>query len=314
MGGGQNEIAIETLKSAAKKGEWVCLKNLHLVTPWLSVLEKEFKMLQPDPKFRLWLTSEPHLKFPSILLQTSLKITYETPPGVRNNLNRTFQYVCPADVKHSSPVQTQMLFILSWFHALLQERRTYIPQGWVKYYEFSYGDLMAGEKIIDTICNEIKGGAIPWQKVYGILENAIYGGRIDNEFDMRVLRTYMQGIFGEHTISGKQPLSGLIQVPKSGNVQEFYNTIQKVPEIDNPDIFGLPVNIDRSVQRFNSNQVILGLKGLAAAGAKELRFDKEKWTEQLGPICQLWGSIYKADTFRQLKITQQDFTTKDPVD
>lgn len=68
MGGGQNEIAIETIKQAAQKGEWVCLKNLHLVTPWLSVLEKEFKMLTPDRKFRLWLTSEPHVKFPSILL------------------------------------------------------------------------------------------------------------------------------------------------------------------------------------------------------------------------------------------------------
>jgi len=121
--------------------------------------------------------------------------------------------------------------------------------------------------------------------VYGILENAIYGGRVDNEFDMRVLRTYMQSIFGDATISGKTPLSGLVTVPKSTNVQDFVQAIQKVPEIDNPDIFGLPSNIDRSVQRFNSNIVLLGLKGLAAAGAQELRFDKEKWTEQLGPIC-----------------------------
>lgn len=144
---------------------------------------------------------------------------------------------------------------------------------------------MAGEKIIDGIVKEMKGNNIAWQKVYGILENAIYGGRVDNEFDMRVLRTYMQTIFGEQTISGKTPLSGLVKVPGTGNVQEFYNTIMKVPDIDNPDIFGLPSNIDRSVQRFNSNQVVMGLKGLAAAGAQELRFDKEKWTEQLGPIC-----------------------------
>lgn len=203
MGGGQNDIAIETMKQAAQKGEWVCLKNLHLVTPWLSVLEKEFRMLKPDPKFRLWLTSEPHLKFPSILLQSSLKITYETPPGVRNNLTRTFNYVCPQGTQHQNAQQTQLLFVLSWFHALLQERRTYIPQGWVKYYEFSYGDLMAGEKIIEGLMNEIKGGNIPWQKVYGILENAIYGGRIDNEFDMKVLRTYMRQIFSDATIQGK---------------------------------------------------------------------------------------------------------------
>ena len=61
-------------------------------------------MLTPDKKFRLWLTSEPHLKFPSILLQSSLKITYETPPGVRNNLQRTFKFVTPTkEVQNKTP-------------------------------------------------------------------------------------------------------------------------------------------------------------------------------------------------------------------
>jgi len=41
-------------------------------------------------------------------------------------------------------------------------------------------------------------------------------------------------------------------------------TISKVPDLDNPEIFGLPTNIDRSVQRFNSNLVIKELKSLAA--------------------------------------------------
>jgi dynein heavy chain 2 len=118
MGGGQNEIAIETIRNAAEKGEWVCLKNLHLVTPWLSTLEKEFKMLKPNNKFRLWLTSEPHAKFPSILLQSSLKITYETPPGMRNNLQRTFQYVATQQAGNQQN-QMQLLFILSWFHSII---------------------------------------------------------------------------------------------------------------------------------------------------------------------------------------------------
>jgi dynein heavy chain 2 len=104
MGGGQNEAAIELVKKAAAKGQWVCLKNLHLVTSWLPSLEKELKLLTPDKQFRLWLTSEPHAKFPSILLQSSLKITYETPPGVRNNLQRTFNYVAPSvEVQQSNP-------------------------------------------------------------------------------------------------------------------------------------------------------------------------------------------------------------------
>lgn len=96
MGGGQNDAAIEMVKAAAVKGEWVCLKNLHLVTSWLPTLEKEIKTISPDKRFRLWLTTEPHLKFPSILLQSSLKISYETPPGLKNNMLRTFSYVCAA--------------------------------------------------------------------------------------------------------------------------------------------------------------------------------------------------------------------------
>ena len=40
MGGGQNEIALSMLREAAHKGQWICLKNVHLVTSWLPTLEK----------------------------------------------------------------------------------------------------------------------------------------------------------------------------------------------------------------------------------------------------------------------------------
>ncbi|KAG2456324.1 DYHC2 protein, partial [Polypterus senegalus] len=77
MGQGQADIAIQTLKECARNGEWLCLKNLHLVTAWLPVLEKELNILKPKSNFRLWLTAEVHPKFTPILLQSSLKITYE---------------------------------------------------------------------------------------------------------------------------------------------------------------------------------------------------------------------------------------------
>lgn len=40
MGQGQADLAIQTLRECAQSGEWLCLKNLHLVTSWLPVLEK----------------------------------------------------------------------------------------------------------------------------------------------------------------------------------------------------------------------------------------------------------------------------------
>ncbi len=40
MGQGQMNIALDLLKKCSTSGEWLCLKNLHLVIAWLSTLEK----------------------------------------------------------------------------------------------------------------------------------------------------------------------------------------------------------------------------------------------------------------------------------
>ena len=54
MGQGQTEVALEKLHLAAEKGEWLCLKNLHLMTFWLPNLEKEIQNLKKQDGFRLW--------------------------------------------------------------------------------------------------------------------------------------------------------------------------------------------------------------------------------------------------------------------
>jgi dynein heavy chain 2 len=150
MGGGQQEIAIAMLARAASSGSWLCLKNLHLVVAWLPSLEKHISSLQPHAEFRLWLTSEAHNQFPSILLQESLKASFESPPGLKMNLMRTFDSWGPELFEGSSTTGSRLLFLLACFHAVVQERRTFIPQGWTKFYEFSYGDMKAGTFVMQV--------------------------------------------------------------------------------------------------------------------------------------------------------------------
>lgn len=38
--------------------------------------------------------------------------------------------------------------------------------------------------------------------MHGLFENAIYGGRVDNYFDMRVLRSYLEQLFNSRVIGG----------------------------------------------------------------------------------------------------------------
>ncbi len=155
MGQGQALIALKLLHNCAANGEWLCLKNLHLVVSWLPTLEKELNTLEPDTDFRLWLTTESHPMFPTVLLQSSLKVTYEAPPGIKKNLERTYDswdqdYIAG---QGNSVVRAQALFALAWFHAVVQERRCFIPQGWSKFYEFSLSDLRTAASVIDRLCS-----------------------------------------------------------------------------------------------------------------------------------------------------------------
>lgn len=85
--------------------------------------------LQPHEGFRLWLTAETHPKFPTILLQSSLKVTLEAPPGIKKNMLRSYDSWNANFVQQGNGVaRPQTLFALAWLHALVEERRNYIPQ------------------------------------------------------------------------------------------------------------------------------------------------------------------------------------------
>ena len=190
---------------------------------WLVALAALVPSMHAD--FRLWLTTEPHPLFPPILLQSSIKITFESPPGIKKNIQRTLaswgrDYVdgthrttvdgsgSPSRGEPEPPapprVRGQLLFLLAWFHAVVQERRTYLPQGWSKAYEFSVGDLRAGAMVLDAAASAsaASGDALDLKLVHGLMEDAIYGGRVDNPSDLRVLRTYVTTLFSNANLGG----------------------------------------------------------------------------------------------------------------
>lgn len=299
MGGGQQEVAMNMLRQAAQNGSWLCLKNLHLVVAWLPSLEKELSSLDPNPDFRLWLTSESHPLFPSILLQQSLKVAYESPPGIKNNLQRALDSWSPEDFSERNPVRSRLLFLLACFHAVVQERRTYLPQGWTKFYEFSYGDMRAGTYIIEAITDGRSSGGLDWETIHGLMEDAIYGGRVDNLYDLRVLRAYLGMFFTDRLVSdnsgGTEVIMGTpLRMPSNPTYDSFYKTIGLLPDSDAPYVFNLPDNIERSLQRTSSQAVIKQLRLLSVVDTERQKYDREKWRAQLNPMLELWQQLLSA--------------------
>lgn len=311
MGGGQQKRAIDALRAAATEGEWLCLQNLHLVVSWLPVLEKELNTIlggkddgpRANKRFRLWLTSEAHDQFPLILLQQCIKVTFESPPGVKNNIQRTYaQWGDSFTTSEDNAVALeQLLFILAWYHALSQERRTYVPQGWSKFYEFSSGDLRAGANIVKLVCDKSSGGSIEWESLHGLMENAVYGGRVDNPYDIRVLQAYLRRYFNDKVLEGRQALVSKLTLPTSSKRSTYVRLVEELPNIDPPSLFGLPENIERSLQRVRSSAVIKQLRALSSSTTGAEKFDREKWRAQLGPILETWSKLMPASRRKELQ-------------
>jgi dynein heavy chain len=70
-------------------------------------------------------------------------MTYEPPKGIKNSLMRSYlSYDAKSFEDSQNPaIWKRLLFGLSFFHALVLERRKFGPLGWNIPYEFSAPDL-----------------------------------------------------------------------------------------------------------------------------------------------------------------------------
>jgi dynein heavy chain, axonemal len=129
LGQGQGPTALSMIEEGARDGNWVFLANCHLMLSWMTELEKTVEHLLSGsslhPGFRLWLSSAPNPDFPMAILQRGVKMTTEPPSGLRSNLATLYNTVtadkfseCREQFKYR-----KLLFALSWFHAVLLERR-----------------------------------------------------------------------------------------------------------------------------------------------------------------------------------------------
>lgn len=141
---GSNEglaSADKAISSAAGIGSWVLVKNVHLTPAWLQSLEKRLGTLKPHENFRLFLSMETSPKIPGNLLRASRVLMYEQPAGIRANMRDTLSSL--SDRATKQPVERARLYLLlSFLHAVLQERLRYAPNlGWKGFWEFNDSDV-----------------------------------------------------------------------------------------------------------------------------------------------------------------------------
>ena len=156
------------------------------------------------------MTTEVNPKVPVNLLRASRVFVYEPPPGIKANLLRTFSTISVSRMSQAPAERARMYFLLAWFHAIVQERVRYAPLGWSKSYEFNESDLRVGFDMLDIWIASVSQNRanippekLPWDAFRTLLGQSIYGGHIDNEFDQKLLQSFIDRLFTKHSFDAE---------------------------------------------------------------------------------------------------------------
>ncbi|CEG01942.1 Dynein heavy chain [Ostreococcus tauri] len=267
LGQGQASIATELIDRGRKEGHWVFLANCHLMTSWLPKLQEiieNFDDDAPHENFRLWLSSNPTPDFPLAILQRSLKMTTEPPKGLRANLARLYS-TCVSDESFSQCAKRdkygRLLFSLSFFHALLLERRKFGTLGLNIPYDFNDTDFSVSDDLLKSYLDGYE--ETPWDALRYLIGEANYGGRITDEIDRRVIKAYLLQFFCEDVLMEDDfaltsgALGKVYRIPSCTNeLKNHREFVNKLPLSDQAEAFGQHPNADISYMIAESEAIL----------------------------------------------------------
>jgi len=260
MGQGQEEKADKLLTGAIMTGSWVLLQNTHLGLGFMNTLEgKMSKLEEYQPDFRVWITCEPHPRFPIGLLQMSIRMTDEPPSGVKAGLRKSFNWLTQDWIEAVTREEWKsMLYAVCFLHTIVQERRKFGPLGFNIPYEFNHSDLEASVTYMKThmIDVEMKKGAVSWPAVSYMVCQAQYGGRITDDFDRILFNTYGDAWLSPKIFDPSFEFASGYKVLKFGDVQKYRQAIEDLKDDDHPSVFGMHANADLTFRTKQSKDVV----------------------------------------------------------
>jgi dynein heavy chain len=207
LGQGQGKKAEQYINEATENGSWVLLQNCDLYTSWMPELERIVENWAPTSihrDFRLWLTSQPSEKFPVSILQSGIKMTNEPPKGLQANLLRTYESFDnsvfePTGPNHDPNVVRLLLYSLSFFHGVIQERRKFGALGWNIRYEFTVDDLNVCIRQLRLFLETSL--EVPFLVLSFLFGEINYGGRVTDFIDRRLLTTILETFINKDVLT-----------------------------------------------------------------------------------------------------------------
>lgn len=251
LGQGQEIVAETAMDVGAKDGHWVVLQNIHLVSKWLSALEKKLEEYAEDshPDYRVFISAEPagspdaHI-IPQGILENAIKITNEPPTGMLANVhkallnfNQETMEMCAKENEFKT-----ILFALCYFHAVVSERRKFGPQGWNRSYPFNTGDLTIS---VNVLYNYLEANSkVPWEDLRYLFGEIMYGGHITDDWDRKLCKTYLEEYLQPEMLDGELFLAPGFKAPPNTDYKGYHGYIDECLPAESPYLYGLHPNAE----------------------------------------------------------------------
>jgi len=107
---------------------------------------------------------------------------------------------------------------------------------------------------------------LPWSTLRYLIGEAMYGGRVTDDFDRRVLNTYLKEFLGDFIFDSNQKFffsksDFQYIIPEEAVTKELIEIeIDKIPLFTNPGVFGLHPNAE--IQYFSNSVKMLWMNTL----------------------------------------------------
>ena len=155
---------------------------------------------------------------------------------------------------HECPHQAfiPIVYVLTFAHAVVQDRKKNGKIGWNVSYDFNESDFRISMKLLSMYLSKAvkdKDETIPWNSLKYLIGEAMYGGRVTDDYDRRVLTTYLNEYMGDFIFDTNQPFffsrTGYeYKIPIEHTHESYFNSIMDLPTLNSPEVFGLHTNAE----------------------------------------------------------------------
>jgi len=250
LGQGQGPKASAEVESATSNGLWVVLQNCHLATSYMPILEAKCESFENDENlhedFRLWLTSMPATTFPVMVLQNGVKMTVEPPKGLKSNMTLAYLTIEKEWLEDSSKpdVFKKLVYGVSFFHAIILDRRRFGPLGWNIPYQFADTDREISLRQLKMFLDEYED--VQYQALNYLIAECNYGGRVTDGQDRRTIKMILSDYVCPEMLNPdyKFSVSGEFYAPKNSDKDGYLDFIKTMNLNPLPEVHWLHQNAD----------------------------------------------------------------------